>query len=43
MSDQVSKECDELIAIPMHGEVASLNASVSAAIVMYEAVRQRSL
>ncbi len=30
------------ISIPMHGQLASLNASVSAAIALYEAVRQRS-
>ncbi|MDA1296577.1 MAG: 23S rRNA (guanosine(2251)-2'-O)-methyltransferase RlmB [Chloroflexi bacterium] len=42
MTDQVRKECDELISIPMYGEIASLNASVSAAIVLYEAVRQRA-
>ncbi len=35
-------ECDELVHIPMHGKVASLNASVAAAILLYEAVRQRS-
>lgn len=43
MSPQVRSECDELISIPMFGEIASLNASVSAAIVLYEAVRQRRL
>lgn len=32
--------CDELVAIPMHGVVESLNVSVAAAILMYEAVRQ---
>ena len=43
MSPQVRELCDELVSIPMYGEVASLNASVSAAIVLYEAVRQRKL
>lgn len=43
MSQQVLDLCDELISIPMYGEVASLNASVSAAVVLYEAVRQRRL
>lgn len=42
LSPNVSKECDALISIPMFGEIASLNASVSAAVVLYEAVRQRS-
>ena len=36
------KECDLAVAIPMSGPIASLNASVSAAIVLYEAVRQRA-
>lgn len=42
LSSQVQKECDLLISIPMHGEIASLNASVSTGIVLYEVVRQRS-
>ena len=33
--------CTGAISIPMHGKLASLNASVSAAIAFYEAVRQR--
>ena len=33
--------CDGVISIPMFGKVNSLNASVSAGIVLYEAVRQR--
>lgn len=37
----VSSKCDFLLAIPMRGRINSLNASVSAAIVMYEVVRQR--
>lgn len=32
--------CDELVAIPMYGVVESLNVSVAAALLMYEAVRQ---
>jgi len=39
--DLVKKSCDELISIPLLGKTSSLNASVSAAIVMYEVVRQR--
>ena len=34
-------KCTGTISIPMHGQLASLNASVSAAIALYEAVRQR--
>jgi 23S rRNA (guanosine2251-2'-O)-methyltransferase len=37
----VKRECDGLVAIPVRGRVASLNASVAAAILLYEAVRQR--
>lgn len=39
--DEVSNECTELIKIPMIGEIESLNASVSSAIIMYEVLRQR--
>ncbi len=35
------KLCDGVVSIPMFGKVNSLNASVSAGIVLYEAVRQR--
>jgi 23S rRNA (guanosine2251-2'-O)-methyltransferase len=38
----VSRECDYRVAIPMYGKTQSLNASVAAAILLYEAVRQRS-
>jgi 23S rRNA (guanosine2251-2'-O)-methyltransferase len=37
----VRESCDELIAIPMRGHVASLNASVAAAVLAYEVLRQR--
>ena len=37
----VRKTCDCLISIPQMGKVASLNASVAGAIVMYELYRQR--
>lgn len=35
MSDLVSKNCDEIISIKMIGKINSLNASVSAAILIY--------
>ena len=35
-------KCTGAVAIPMHGQLASLNASVSAAIAIYEAVKQRA-
>lgn len=41
MSRLVAENCDFKISIPMFGKVSSLNASASAAIVIYEAVRQR--
>ena len=41
ISEKVKKNCDFLVKIPMKGKVTSLNASVSAGIVMYEAVKQR--
>jgi 23S rRNA (guanosine2251-2'-O)-methyltransferase len=39
----VREKCDFLVRIPMAGNHNSLNASVAAAIILYEAVRQRSL
>lgn len=40
MSRLVKENCDFLVRIPMLGDVTSLNASVAASILMYEAVRQ---
>jgi len=37
----VSENCDHKISIPMTGKLSSLNASVSAALLLYETVRQR--
>lgn len=34
-------ECDERVRIPMRGEADSLNAAISAAVVLFEALRQR--
>ena len=42
MSRLVEENCDFKVSIPMAGKMSSLNASVSAAIIMYEAVRQRA-
>lgn len=36
-----SQTCDELLSMPMSGDMASLNASVAAGIGLFEAVRQR--
>ncbi len=41
ISDEVLRLCDELAAIPMLGNIGSLNVSVAAGVMMYEAVRQR--
>jgi 23S rRNA (guanosine2251-2'-O)-methyltransferase len=38
----VRERCDGLARIPMRGHVGSLNVSAAAAVVLYEAVRQRS-
>jgi len=37
----VRDRCDRLVSIPMHGSVESLNVSVAAGIVLFEAIRQR--
>lgn len=42
MARLTRESCDFLISIPMKGKVSSLNASAAAAVVLYEAVRQRS-
>ena len=41
MSRLVTENCDFLVSIPMKGQISSLNASAAAAILLYEAVRQR--
>ena len=43
MSRLVSERCDFKVSIPMKGSISSLNASAAAAIMLYEAVCQRSL
>lgn len=42
MSRLVKENCDFLVKIPMKGKITSLNASVSAGIVIYEAMKQRN-
>jgi len=42
MGRLVAQTCDFKVSIPMRGQVSSLNASAAAAILLYEAVRQRS-
>ena len=41
ISRLVKQNCDFLVKIPMNGKIQSLNASVSAGIVIYEIVKQR--
>ena len=41
LSPLVRKNCDVMVHIPMKGRISSLNASAAAAILLYEAVRQR--
>jgi 23S rRNA (guanosine2251-2'-O)-methyltransferase len=42
LRDRVAKACDELVSIPIAGKVGSLNASVAAAVILFEARRQRA-
>jgi 23S rRNA (guanosine2251-2'-O)-methyltransferase len=41
ISDEVLRLCDELIAIPILGTIASLNVSVATGVLAYEVIRQR--
>lgn len=41
LSQLTEKNCDQLVAIPLVGNTPSLNASVAAAIALYEVFRQR--
>ena len=41
MGRLVRENCDLLVNIPMKGKISSLNASAAAAVILYEAVRQR--
>ena len=42
MGRLVRESCDFLVSIPMKGRISSLNASAAAAVLLYEALRQRS-
>lgn len=41
LSKGVAARCDELLRLPMQGDVASLNVSVATGVCLYEALRQR--
>lgn len=43
ISRLVGEKSDHIISIPMHGSISSLNASVAAGIILFEAARQRSM
>ena len=42
ISRLVREKCDFLVSIPLRGQISSLNASAAAAVLLYEALRQRS-
>ena len=42
MSRLTRESCDFLLSIPMRGRISSLNASAAAAVLLYEALRQRT-
>lgn len=39
----VAENCDVLVKIPMHGKIESLNVSVAAGVILFEAVRQKKV
>ncbi len=41
MSRLVTERCDYKVSIPLRGQISSLNASAAAAVLLYEALRQR--
>lgn len=43
MGRLVAKSCDRIVSIPMYGKINSLNASVAAGIMMFQAAKQRNM
>ena len=41
ISSLTKQKCDEIVSLPMHGKINSLNASVACAIATYEIRKQR--
>jgi 23S rRNA (guanosine2251-2'-O)-methyltransferase len=41
ISTELLRICDQIVKIPMQGEISSLNVSVAAGVLMFEVVRQR--
>jgi 23S rRNA (guanosine2251-2'-O)-methyltransferase len=41
ISPELLRSCDQIVKIPMQGEISSLNVSVAAGVLMFEVVRQR--
>ena len=42
VSRLVKEKCDFVVSVPLKGQMESLNASVAAAVIMFEKVRQES-
>ncbi len=43
LPDQLIDACDEVVSVPMPGRSESLNAAISASLIMYEGLRQKWL
>ena len=41
LNKRIAERCDELLSLPMQGEVSSLNVSVATGVCLYEVLRQR--
>lgn len=41
VSPEIIRLCDDLVKIPINGKISSLNVSVAAGVMIYEAIRQR--
>jgi len=41
ISPELLRSCDQIVKIPMQGEISSLNVSVAAGVLLFEVVRQR--